>query len=42
LYTPNNAIYGYLSTYTPIVPEDAEIAHELKFEQLGLEVKDGI
>jgi hypothetical protein len=43
LRTPNNAIYGYLSTYSPIVPDDADIDYDLMMERLGLsEVKDGI
>ena len=36
LTTPNDAIYGYLSTYKPIVPDDADLADELMIDRLGL------
>jgi len=42
LSTPNDAIYGYLSTYEKIVPDDADIADEVLFNGLGLEVKNGV
>jgi hypothetical protein len=36
LTTPNDAIYGYLSTYKKIVPDDANIDHSIMLDRLGL------